>query len=48
MSHRANMSIEIRLFKALKTNSWRVVSLIDMIFPASSRIILERDRQCYR
>lgn len=48
MSPRANTSIEIRLFKALKTNSWRAVSLIDLIFPASSRIILERDRPYYR
>lgn len=48
MSPRANTSIEIRLFKALKTNSWRAVSLIDLVFPASSRIILERDRPYYR
>lgn len=48
MSHRASTSIEIRLFKALQTNSWRAVSLIDLIFPASSRIISERDRPCYR
>lgn len=47
MSHRANTSIEIRLFKAVKTNSWRAVSLIELIFPASSRIISERDRPCY-
>lgn len=47
MSHTANTCIEIRLFKALNTNSWTIVSLIDPLFPASRRIILERESQHY-